>query len=278
MAGFPRAFPPHILGAVAAGELGGFLPIMIGDVALDYEIAQRRSKRLHKWFIGLGWINAVGTLAIAPSLRLMLPEFANGAILQGIIKWLTFSTKFILLPCGLIYVLFLAMAFALRQPGVQPLAQSMVLRVPWVGRASRERSLASFSRILWRLQKAGILPIQAWQAACSVCENVIIASRLGQQIPALRSGLKLSDAFAATGYFTGEDQRVLALGEQTGQSVDVLERISAYYEDAALSSAGSASRLGIHIMVIANILALGIAVYCMVPLVLQWEMQWAEQF
>ena len=261
MAEFPRAFPPHVIGVVAAGELGGFLPIMAGDIALDYELAQRASNRLLRIICFVGWINAVGTLLIVPFLPIFMPVVvATGKTGPAVNAYLRWTGLHVLLPFVVLMGGYLLVAAALRQPGVRPLAQRLALRVPLYAGASRTRSLASFTRILWRLQNAGILPIQAWGTASHASENVVVGERLRQQLPALQSGRKFSEALAATGLFTSNDSQALAVGELGGQTVDALQRLAAYYEDTARWEVGRTKWAGLHVMILVNIIAIGLAV------------------
>ena len=272
MTEFPRAFPPHVVGVVAAGELGGFLPIMVGDIALDYELAQRASSRWIRYGTWLLWVNALLPLPLAPfPILLFSPGVTDLA--TGVMRGVNFSLKYVVVPLVIIIVAYFVAAAVLRQPGMRPLAHRMLLKVPWAGRASRERSLATFARILWRLQSAGILPINAWDAASRSAENWVIAVRLHEQLGAIRSGGRFSDALAATRLFTSEDQRVLATGEATGQTADILQRIAAYYEDAAMASVGRARWLGLRMAILASLVSLGIVTICILlayPSILRW--------
>lgn len=188
-------------------------------------------------------------------------------------RGLGFSLRYVVVPLIILVAGYFVAAVALRQPRMRPVAHKLLLSVPWTGRASRERSLATFARILWRLQSAGILPINAWDTASRSADNVVIAARLHAQTEAVRSGRKFSEALAATGLFTSEDQRVLAVGEATGQTADILQKIAAYYEDAALASANRAKWLGFRIAVFATVLSLGVIALCMAlayPNMLKW--------
>ena len=97
MSEFPRAFPPHVMGLTAAGELGGFLPIMIGDIAQDYELSQKASKRWFSYICKLGWINAIGTLIVAPFFAFIYGEGVTDA--QSMItKYLQWTSWHLALP------------------------------------------------------------------------------------------------------------------------------------------------------------------------------------
>ena len=276
MTEFPRAFPPHVVGVVAAGELGGFLPVMIGDVALDYEVAQRASSRTARYISWGIWMHVYGFLFTAPAFPAL---FSIGVmdVQTMLAKYLELTLKYVVPPLAILIIGYYVGAAILRQPDMRPVAHRLVLRVPWAGRASRERSLASFSRILWRLQSVGILPLGAWDAASRAAENLVVAVRLREQVESIRSGAKFSDALAATGLFTSEDHRVLAAAETSGQTADVLQRIGAYYEDAALVSAGRARWLGVRIATLAALFSIGVLVVCF-GLYFQNMFKWVDWF
>ena len=276
MSEFPRAFPPHVIGLTAAGELGGFLPIMIGDIAFDYELSQKASKRWFKYICQLGWINAIGTLLIAPFFAFIYGEGVTD-FPSMVSKYLAWTSWHMALPVGLAITAYYIAGAVLRQPGMRPLSHGLILKVPAYGRASKERSLAGFSRILWRLQNAGILPIAAWDTAARASENIVVAQRLHTQLEAIRSGQKFSEALSATGLFSSEDQRVLSMGESAGQTADILKRIADFHEDAAMTSIGRSRWFALKLMIWANILAGAALMFCSIKY-LNNMFTWVDKF
>lgn len=248
---FPKAFPPHVAGVVRAGELGGFLPIMVGDIALDYELARRSSSVWFKILCRIGWLHAIGLLLAAPILPFMFTKGVTDLV-SGVRAYASWTSIHVALPIAVLILAYHIGAAILRQPSMRPTAHRLLLRASSFGQASKYRSLASFSRILWRLQGAGILPIKAWETASRAAENVVIADKLHQQSEGVRSGMRFSEALTATKLFSSEDQRILANGEATGQTSDTLQKIAAYYEDAALASNGRARFQLIRILIWAN--------------------------
>jgi len=254
---FPRAFPPHVVGVVAAGELGGFLPIVLGDIALDYEIEQRASVRWIRWVQWTLWIQTLGVILLMPVMPL-LPWIAT----EGMGVYYAFVLKYLVPPLVAVIVVLVVARAILRRPSMRTAVHSLLLKVPTLGRASRERSLANFTRMLWRLQSAGILPVQAWETASRAANNVVVAGRLRDQLGAIRSGARFSAAMNATGLFRNEDERILATGEASGQVADILQRMASYYEDSAMTAAGRARWLGLRIAILAYIVAFGAVVIC----------------
>lgn len=255
MSEFPRAFPSHVAAAIAVGELGGFLPAVLDEIALDYEMEQKASSRWTRWIRNLLWVNCVGMLFLVPAMPNLTVIATEG--FSGYMRaYLSDVMKYIVPPLAIGLVAWFALTSFLRRSESRPVADSMVLRVPWFGRASRDRSLANFTRMLWRLQAAGILPIQAWEAASRSANNTVIAANLNRRLAALRSGAKLSEAMSASGLFRDDDLRLLGAAEVSGQTTDILGRIAAHYGDAAMRSAGRAQSLFLYMAILANILVL----------------------
>ncbi|MGB9588830.1 MAG: type II secretion system F family protein, partial [Armatimonadota bacterium] len=274
---FPRMFPPHVVGTISAAELGGFLPAVLGDVAFNYELSERASSKWLRLAIHLGCINAVGTLIISPLVPTMLTpgvEDYHG----WIVAYLHFTVSRIVLPIAVLMVGYHLLAAIFRHPAMRGLRDALILKLPIYGSSSRCQSLAMFLRILWRLQSSGILPIQAWEAASRAAENSVIASHLGAQVHAIRGGARFSTAMAATGYFSADEIRVLTASELSGQTIDALARLCAEFEDAAKTCASRAKWWAIRPVLIANIIAMAYAYYCISVKSILNQLSWVDWF
>lgn len=265
---FPYAFPPHVVGVVRAAEVGGFLAIVTEDIALDYELSSRKSAKWVKWVSGALWVNAVGTVLVAPLLPIMTGDFLKSGTTPDFAsifaKYLHWTGLHMALPMALVYLVGRVAIGIFRLPSMRYTAHSILLKTPFgFGTASRERSLASFTRILWRLQQAGVLPIKSWDAASYAAENVVVADRLHQQLEGVRAGEKYSQALLSTGLFQADDLRQVTLGEASGQVPDALQRTAAYYEDSAKVTMGRTKWFAIRVAIIANLIAIGVTFYCM---------------
>lgn len=265
---FPRAFPPHVIGVIRAAEIGGFVAVVMEDIALDYELASRASAGKIRWLAGLLWINGLGTILLAPVVPIMVREALKTGGSPNFVEIASKSASWIgwhlALPMAVTYLLYLAIVSYMRLPSMRYTAHRMLLSTPLgYGRASKERSLASFTRMLWRLQNAGILPIKCWDAASYAAENVYVSSLLHEQVDKIQAGMKFSEALAATGLFRDDDLRQVSIGESTGLVPDALQRTAAYYEDSANMTIGRTKWYGVRLAIIVNIIAVAVLGYCM---------------
>ncbi len=268
MSEFPRVFPPHVAGVVAAGELGGFVPAVLGEIVLDYEIEQQAFVRWTQWLTKLMWMNAIGIAFLVPVMPLLTVMFEKGAgVGDEVMIWsavraflsayFAVVVKYLIPLLGLGLIGVYSTRSALRRPQSRLTADRLALRTPVLGRASRDRSLANFTRMLWRLQSSGILPIQAWDAASHAANNYVVSEKLRGQVGALRSGARISQVMAATGLFRDEDQSAMEVAETAGQTADALRRMAMQYGGLAVQSAGQVRGARLRVAVIANIIALG---------------------
>jgi type II secretory pathway component PulF len=240
MAEYPRVFREHVLGAVAAGEVAGLLPIVLDDIALDYEFAMMASNRIWKWFSRVLWILAITTVPTATVMPIALHSLfagARGAIMEYMNQFFRIYLPLMTIPP----LAFFIGAWWLKLPQNRRLYYRLELKVPKVSSVSANRSLAAFTRMLCRLQNAGIMPTKAWEVASRVPENLLIADRLQAQTPMIARGGRFSDALMATGLFPNDSMRLLATGESSGQVADSLQRIATYYQEAAKFSAQKAN-------------------------------------
>jgi type II secretory pathway component PulF len=274
---FPLLFPPHIVNCVYAGEVGGFLPVILGDIALDYELSQRASNRWIRLAVFLGWINAIAVVMVAP----LVPSLYTPGVedLQGAVTaYFHFVVPRIVLPTIVAFTSYYLIKILLRHPRLRIVRDSLILKLPAYGMQSKMRSIAMFLRVLWRLQAAGILPIRAWETASRVAENLVISSKLLAQVPRIQSGARFSEVLVSTGCFNIGDVQLLSAAKASGQVVDALERMSVQYEDAASMWATRAKWWAIHPVLIANILAVGYAFYCVTIKTLCNQIEWVDRF
>jgi type II secretory pathway component PulF len=231
---FPLLFPPHIVNCVYAGEVGGFLPVILGDIALDYELSQRASNRWIRLAVFLGWINAIAVVMVAP----LVPSLYTPGVedLQGAVTaYFHFVVPRIVLPTIVAFTSYYLIKILLRHPRLRIVRDSLILKL-------------------------------------------VISSKLLAQVPRIQSGARFSEVLVSTGCFNIGDVQLLSAAKASGQVVDALERMSVQYEDAASMWATRAKWWAIHPVLIANILAVGYAFYCVTIKTLCNQIEWVDRF
>lgn len=219
---FGDLFPPHVVAAVRAGETGGFLEVVLNEVALEYEqqAAFRRALRLPLMLV----VQAVAAMLIVqPVFPTLFPE----------LNWAGYLRLVLLRNLPLAVALALIARWLLRRLAVKSALSMMdrwTLGMPVVGEFVRLRSQAAFLRTLRRLLAAGVAPIQSWETAVHVAPNAEIRRRLMDARDLMTEGIPLHRALSATGVFASDVEQMVATGVQSGQVVEMMDRVTEYMQ------------------------------------------------
>jgi type IV pilus assembly protein PilC len=220
---YPRIFAPHVVASVRGGEKGGFLEIVLDEIALEYEqeVAFYKGLWLAKWGVAQG----IAAIAIAQP---VFPNLFPEPHVDVYFKLLFFRN----IPIAIGFYL-LARLFVnwLRQPAQTELRGTWMLKLPAFGDLARQRSLAAFVRMLRKLFAAGLGPISAWEGAMNVAPNSVIRRKLVEAYDIMQHNVPLHDAFAQTGLFANEAEQLLATGMVSGAMVDMLDRVADFYQN-----------------------------------------------
>ena len=248
MARHPGLFAAHVVGLVAAGEAGGFLPFAFEEAALhaEQDAALRQGLWLPKLLI---WQAVWSVLLLAP----LFPRiFTEGLAAYGraVLTWSV--------PVGIGLHLAAALAgWAWRQPFAAGVRDRLSLALPVTGRLHRMRALASFTRMLRRLLLAGISPEPAFVAAARAVPNGVLARHLLAGTAVVRAGQGLDAAVAATGLMAHDPLQLSVTGQRSGQWTEMLDRVTTYYQEEAAGATESARRAQKRLGTIITILATG---------------------
>jgi type IV pilus assembly protein PilC len=211
-----------VIASVRGGEKGGFLEIVLDEIALEYEqeVAFYKGMWLAKWGVAQG----IAAIAIAQP---VFPHLFPEPHLDVYLKLLFLRNIPIAIAVFLLSRLFLHW---LRQPAQTDLRDAWMLKIPAFGDLARQRSLAAFVRMLRKLFAAGLGPLTAWEGAMNVAPNAVIRRKLVEAYDIMQHNVPLHDAFAQTGLFANEAEQLLATGMVSGAMVDMLDRVADFYQ------------------------------------------------
>jgi type II secretory pathway component PulF len=273
MLAYPRLFPAFVVGAIQAGETGGYLPDAIGQLVEYYE--NWRSFRM--WGVpakGCFLITVLSLPIVAPfglGLIYALRQFTGsevgnpaaglGVVFQG--WWQAFLQIGLPLLVGLIVAWgvwglinrmeWFRARFQLRAPLVWGYAD-------WV----RAQSLQMFLYHLSRLSAVGLAPASVWELAVRTVPNAAIASSLAAvNLARGERAEPLDSALARSGMFPPEEVALVTTGIQSGQVVEMLQRLADYYHQRSQDSFRQ-TRMGLlRMAVLIGLLGTGIALILM---------------
>lgn len=208
---------------IAVGERSGSLDRVLNRMADDREFWRKLRTDLISKFIYPCLVLHVASLAIAVIGFVWSGPSAAVAALVGILGPMY----------AIILTVFVVGKFGHRVPGLPQLADGIANALPVVGGVHRRLALARFSRCLAAMYDAGISVPDAVAACAPLCGSILLAKKLDVAVQTLRSGISVTDAFAATGAFDSITLGMIATGEETGRLDEMLNNVAANAEHEA---------------------------------------------
>ncbi|HUQ14314.1 MAG TPA: type II secretion system inner membrane protein GspF [Novosphingobium sp.] len=233
------SFPPIYRAMIAAGENSGSLPNIANRLAdLLEKQAQVRSKILSALaypivltFVALGVVTGL-MIKVVPR---VVEQFDNASrqlptLTRAVIAVSRFLSTWwwalaLLIALGL--VLFVR---ALRNPAFRFSFDSLLLRLPFVGRLIRDMHAASLARTLATMIEARLPLVDGLRLAARTVSNSVQRRALEQIVEQVRAGGSLSTAMREAGRFPPLLVYLAASGEAAGQLGPMLERAADYLE------------------------------------------------
>lgn len=250
MARSPDVFPRVYVAMVEAGELGGFLDVVLAQIA-DFQTRERdlRSK------VGTALMYPVVLLVLALAVLIFLliffiPRFQ--LIFQSFNAQLPLLTQLIVKTSELVRsygpyvavagaIAFLTLRNWLKSPQGRRAWEGFALRLPVVGPLLTQFAMARFTRMLGTLLRADVPLINALNVARRSIGNQVLVDAVSESIDRVKEGKALGASLAKNrALFPGAVIEMISVAEESGKLEDELLRIAAVTEsdlDRQLKSA-----------------------------------------
>jgi type II secretory pathway component PulF len=232
----PETFPRVYTAMVQAGETGGFLDLVLAQIA-DF---QAREKDLRaKVMAAMLYPCVLLTLALAVLVFLLtffIPKFQ--VIFKGLGAALPLPTQIVLAAShilrsygllvliGVVIVGSLVRSWFSSEKG-RRVWEGLMLKMPLVGPLVAQFAMARFARMLGTLLGAGVPLVQALNVARKSIGNQILVDAVAQAIERVQQGGQLGTSLAeCRGLFPGSVVEMIAVAEESGKLDVELVRIA----------------------------------------------------
>jgi general secretion pathway protein F len=152
--------------------------------------------------------------------------------------------------------------WGLARPGLRAALGALVARIPAVGHQLRLYQLARLYRTVGMLLRGGLPVVTAFEMTGGLLAAAA-RPRLAEATRAVREGRSLTDALAGHGLTTPVADRMLRVGERSGNMGEMMERIAAFYDEELSRFVEVATRLIEPAMMTAIGLVIGVVVVLM---------------
>ncbi len=251
LADHPATFPALYVATVRASERSGAIAEALRRfVAYQQQIDLLR-KRLVNASIYPAVLLAAGLLVMLFLLAYVVPRFSGiyeeiGGELplasRLLMQWGRLLQAHGLAMLGVLLAALVLLGYGLLRPAVRAAAGRLLLRVPVLGRQAEIYQLARLYRTVGMLLRDGLPVVTAFEMTGGLLAAAA-RPRLAAATRAVREGRSLTEALAAQGLSTPVAERMLRVGERSGNMGEMMERVAAFYDESLSRFVDTATRL-----------------------------------
>jgi type II secretory pathway component PulF len=236
MAKSPETFPRVYVAMVEAGETGGFLDVVLAQIA-EFQTNEKelKSKVLTAMlYPAILLVLAIGVLIVL--LTFFIPKFQN--IFNNMHSALPLITQIIisashmirsyglLVLVAVIGIVIFARTWFVSEKG-RRMWEGLVLKTPLVGPLIAQFAMARFCRMLGTLIGAGVPLVQGLNVARRSIGNQILVDAVAQAIERVQQGGRLGQSLAdCRVLFSGSVLEMISVAEESGKLDTELVRIA----------------------------------------------------
>lgn len=237
MSHHPRVFAPVHVAMVRAGETGGFLDVVLRQIAEFMSRERDLKSRVVGALVYPMVLACVATGVVIFLLSWFIPKFSTifeqfGQSLPLLTRIVQGASLMVRDYGPFIAVMVAVGLIALRKVAATPagrrLCDKWILKVPAVGHVTARFALVRFCRMLGTLLGAGVPLITALNVASEAIGNQVLADALDDAINRVQQGDTLAHGLATCpGLFPPSVIEVIAVAEESGQLGAELTRLGA---------------------------------------------------
>jgi type II secretory pathway component PulF len=236
MAKSPETFPRVYVAMVEAGEAGGFLDVVLAQIA---EFQSREKDLKSKVMTAMLYPCILLVLAIVVLIVLLtffIPKFQRVfAQIHGSLPLITqiiigashlIRSYGIFVALGLAAAVFLARTWFVSEKGKR-MWEGLVLKTPLVGALIAQFAMARFCRMLGTLIGAGVPLVNGLNVARRSIGNQILVDAVGKSIEQVQQGGRLGQSLGdCKTLFSGSTLEMISVAEESGKLDAELVRIA----------------------------------------------------
>jgi type II secretory pathway component PulF len=236
MAKSPETFPRVYVAMVEAGEAGGFLDVVLAQIA-DFQSREKELKaKVMTAMLYPCILLVLAIVVLVVLLTFFIPKFQN--VFNSIHGSLPLITQLIIaashilrsyglfVALGLVGIYFLARSWFSSEKGKRTW-EGAILRMPGVGALIAQFAMARFCRMLGTLLGAGVPLVHSLNVARRSIGNQILVDAVANSIEQVQQGGRLGQSLAnCRDLFPGSVLEMISVAEESGKLDGELVRLA----------------------------------------------------
>ncbi len=240
MAKYPNVFPVMLVTLVEAGEQSGTLEMSFQRMSIQFEKTAKLQGLVKKAMIYPIVLLCVAVIVVIIMSVAVIPQFVEmfedmGSELPFITQMVMALSNFlihkwyILILCVIILVI--SVKFAGKTEGGQAFFGNLAMKAPIFGGMNVKSYSAKFARTLSTLVTSGLALSSALEITAKAMSNIHFKRAVEKSKSEIEQGISLSVPIRSSGIFPSMVPNMLAIGEQTGNVEEMLDKVADYYEE-----------------------------------------------
>jgi len=235
----PKVFSPIYINMVRAGEASGSLDLVLERLAEFSENQQALRARFRAALAYPVFMFFIGTLILFFLITYVIPNITrvfeemhqalpvSTLLLMGVSNFLKSFWWLVLL--GFVGLILLLRQLKRTSKG-RYVWDELKLRFPIIGSINTKMAMARFGRTLGSLLQNGVPVLTALQIVRNIVNNVHIADVIDHAEEEIQAGKSLARTLSQSHWFPPIPVQMIAVGEQSGELENMLNKIADMYE------------------------------------------------
>jgi len=238
----PKVFNRLFLNMVRAGEAGGKLDVVLGQLAKFMEKAERIKGKIKAAMIYPIIIITVAVLIlvglmmfVVPKFKMIFEDLLKGAPLPMLTQFVLGVSDFVkdnvIASAGIVVGLVMAVKLLRKTSHGLRFMDRIIISAPPTGDLFLKAAIARFSRTLGTLMASGVPILQALLITRETSGNSILSGAINVVHDRVKEGDNVAGTLESTGVFPSMVTSMIEVGEETGALPEMLTRIADTYDD-----------------------------------------------
>ncbi len=234
-----KVFPDLLINMVAAGEATGNLSVAFERICTQFEKDQKLRSILVGAMIYPVVVLVVAVIVVIVLMVVVIPQFQQVFDMMG--EQLPLPTRIVIgvsefMKSNLIWVIggiigFVGLIiYAKNTETGKQITSRMCLKIPIVKDFSIKNASAKFSMTMSTLVMSGVPLVEALGIVANVVENRVVRKVLNDSREEVMQGIPMSEPIEASEVFPQMVYHMLRIGEETGNTEAMLDKVAEYYE------------------------------------------------
>jgi type IV pilus assembly protein PilC len=236
---YPKVFSSTYVSLVRAGESSGKLDTILKKLADNMEADRELNSKFKSAMIypvvilvAMVIVMIILMIFVMPNLTQMYEgmQIELPATTKIIINVSNFMAKYVYLILLVIVGLFIFIRSFFTSEKGRRFISEIIVKIPVFGKITLMKDYSSFSRTLSLLISAGVPIVDALNIVSVTMSGMQLKRAIQEAAKQVEKGTALSTFFKSNSAFPPLVGQMMGVGEETGRTDEVLERVAVYYE------------------------------------------------